>query len=55
MQSVLGNLEWKIIQIKENSAFHGVTLIIQSLKSMILWIVSGNMDAIMKVKETMIW
>jgi len=54
MQSVLGDLEWKIIQIKENSAFCGVTLIIQSLKN-ILWIVSGNMDAIMNAKETMIW
>jgi len=53
MQSVLGELEWKIIKIKQNIVFHGVSLIFHTLKS-ILWIFSGNMDGIIKVKDTVL-
>jgi len=32
LQSILGAFEWKFIKIKENSAFHGVSLIFHTLK-----------------------
>ena len=48
IQSVLGDLVWKIIKIKENSMFHGISLIFHTLNS-ILWTICDNMDAIIKV------
>jgi len=49
MQSVLGELDWKIIKIKVNSIFHGFSLIFHTFKS-ILSIISGNIDCTIKVK-----
>jgi len=51
LQSSLGELEQKIINIQHNSGFHTVFFIFHQLKCNLL-IVSGNMDAIIKIKKT---
>jgi len=51
MQTVLTTVEKKSIKIKENSAFHGVSLNFHNMKSFLLT-VCGNMDAIPYLKQT---
>ena len=50
LQYISAKLEWKFIKINENSAFHSVSLIFHRLEN-ILWIISGNMVVIIKVKS----
>ncbi len=45
LQTILAKVELKFIRVKENTIFHGVSLIFHKTKHY-LWIISDNKDAI---------
>jgi len=51
LHTVLARLDWKFIRVKENSVYHGVSLNFHKMKRY-LWIISGNVDVISQLKQT---